>query len=134
MRIVLDSNVLISALGTHGLCETVMLACLEHHEVIVSEYILKEVCAGLTGKFKVPAEQAQKVGEFLRKHCRIVCPGEIPKGACRDTGDLNVLGTAVAGNAHCLVTGDRDLLVLGEYGDIPIQSPRAFCETLGKST
>jgi putative PIN family toxin of toxin-antitoxin system len=132
MKVVLDSNVLVSALGSHGLCETVMLTCLEHHEVIVSEYILEEVAANLIGKFKVPADQAHKIGEFLRKHCRIVAPSEVPNNACRDPRDLNVLGTAVAGKAHCLVSGDKDLLILGEYGGIPIQSPRAFCETLGK--
>ena len=131
MRIVLDSNVLLSAFGTHGLCETVMLACMEHHDVIVSDHILKEVAAGL-GKFKVNPEQAAMIVGFLRKHCRIVVPSEIPKVDCRDSNDLNVLGTAVAGKAHCLVSGDNDLLILREYKDIPIQSPRAFCETLGK--
>jgi predicted nucleic acid-binding protein len=37
-----------------------------------------------------------------------------------------VLGTAVAGQADYLVTGDKQLLELGNYQGIPILSPREF--------
>jgi predicted nucleic acid-binding protein len=39
--------------------------------------------------------------------------------------------TAIAGHADCLVTGDNDLLTLGEMASIPILSPRQFYGRLG---
>jgi len=38
------------------------------------------------------------------------------------------LATAIAGNAECIITGDEDLLVLGQYGPLQILSPAKFAE------
>jgi predicted nucleic acid-binding protein len=46
----------------------------------------------------------------------------------RDTKDLVVLEAAVGGNAGGIITGDRDLLVLGEFSGIPILSPQDFLQ------
>ena len=132
MRVVLDSNVLLAAFGTRGLCEAVTAACLESHEVIVSEHILEEVSRGLTEKFKVPPHQVKANIAFLREHCRTVKPAHVPSQACRDAKDLAVLGTALAAQAHCLVSGDQDLFVLRQFKEIPILSPRAFYDMLKK--
>ena len=40
--------------------------------------------------------------------------------------DDAILGTAVAGNADCIVTGDSDLLVLDRFRDVDIISPSEF--------
>jgi predicted nucleic acid-binding protein len=45
---------------------------------------------------------------------------------CRDPDDLPVLGTAVAGGANLIITGDQDLLVLQRFGACDIISPRTF--------
>ncbi len=42
---------------------------------------------------------------------------------CRDADDDAILATAVAARADLLVTGDKDLLVLGSYNGIPIVTP-----------
>ena len=47
---------------------------------------------------------------------------------CRDPDDDAILGTAVAGNADCIVTGDSDLLVLERFQDVDIISPSEFAE------
>ena len=44
--------------------------------------------------------------------------------------DLPVLGTVLAAKADCLVTGDNDLLALGEFSGHAILSPRAFWQLL----
>jgi putative PIN family toxin of toxin-antitoxin system len=46
--------------------------------------------------------------------------------ACRDPSDDKFLETAVNGDADCLITGDHDLLVMRQVGDIPILSPQDF--------
>jgi predicted nucleic acid-binding protein len=54
MRVVLDSNVLVAAFGTRGLCEDVLRVCLSRHEICLSEVILSEVQEHLPKKFKLP--------------------------------------------------------------------------------
>ena len=45
---------------------------------------------------------------------------------CRDPQDNKFLELAVSGNAACIVSGDRDLLVLHPFRGIPIMTPRRF--------
>src|SRR5262245_5296381 len=103
-----------------------MAVCLDRHEIILSEPILDEIVEHLAGKFKMPAARVQEIATFLREHVQMVIPLELPTAVCRDPDDHFVLGTAVAGEADFLVTGDNDLLSLGEYGSIPILTPREF--------
>ena len=130
MRIVLDANVLLAGFGTHGLCEALVTVCLESHELVLSQHLLTETSRYLTTKFKVPTARAQEIISFLREHAEIVKPVEVAATACRDPDDLAVLGTAIAGRADLLVSGDKDLLVLKEHAGIPILTPRACYERL----
>jgi len=130
VRIVLDANVLLAGFGTHGLCEALVAVCLESHDIVLSQHLLTETRRYLTTKFKVPATRADEIIAFLREHADIVKPAEVPTNACRDPDDLAVLGTAIAGRADYLVSGDKDLLVLKEHAGIPILTPRACYERL----
>ena len=130
MKVVLDTNVLLAAFATRGLCEAVLEVCLAGHDIILSDPILKELRRHLRGKLKVPRTQAQAVVAFLREHAAVVVPATVPADACRDRTDLAVLGTALAAEADCLVTGDRDLLDLREFRRTAILSPRAFHDRL----
>ena len=47
---------------------------------------------------------------------------------CRDQSDDKLLETALMGQAGCLVTGDRDLLVMSPFQGIPIVSPAEYLE------
>ncbi len=130
MRVVLDTNVLLAAFGTRGLCEVVFQVCLEHHEIILSRYILKEVRTHLTNKFKAPNAYVRHIAAFLRQHASIVRPADISPDVCRDGDDLAVLGTAQAGNAHVLITGDKDLLEIKRFGKTIILTPRQFYDEI----
>jgi putative PIN family toxin of toxin-antitoxin system len=130
VKVVLDTNVLVAAFATRGLCEAVLEVCLAGHDIVLSEPILKELRRHLRGKLKVPRVQAQAVVAFLREHAAVVVPATVPSDACRDRTDLAVLGTALAAEADCLVTGDRDLLDLREFRRTAILSPRAFHDRL----
>ena len=130
MKVVLDTNVLVAAFATRGLCDAVLEVCLAGHDIVLSEPILKELCRHLRGKLKVPRPQAQAIVAFLREHAAVVVPAAFPADACRDRTDLPVLGTALAAEADCLVTGDRDLLDLRKFRGTAILSPRAFHDRL----
>ena len=130
MKVVHDTNVLLAAFATRGLCEAVFEACLASHEIVLSEHILGELHRHLRGKFKIPARQVDAILAFLREEATVVSPAKVHPDACRDRTDLAVLGTAVAAEADCLVTGDRDLLTLKTFQGIPLLSPRAFHDRL----
>ncbi len=132
MRAVLDTNVLLSGMLTRGVCEAVLDACLqsEVRTIVLSEEILREFARHAREKFGIPPDGVDLAIEFLRRHVELVKPAALPRNTCRDQGDLPVLGTAVAARADVLVTGDRDLLDLGQVGGVPILSPRAFFDRL----
>lgn len=54
----------------------------------------------------------------------MVEPAPVPTDACPDPDDLPVLGTAVAGRATLLVTGDGELLALASHAGTAIVTPR----------
>ena len=60
-------------------------------------------------------------------------PDEIPQ-ICRDPQDDWVIACAVVGSADIIVTGDRELLDLGQVGKIPILTARDFLNQLMNKT
>ena len=53
-------------------------------------------------------------------------------GVCRDPDDDHVIAAAVAVKADAIVTGDKDLLVLGRYEDIRILAASDFLDALDR--
>ena len=131
MRVVLDTNVILAAFATHGLCESVLEQTLAAHELVLSEHILREVERHLAGKFRMPEARAREIVRFLRGHAEMVEPAAVPGRTVKDRTDLPVLGTATAGGCDLLVTGDAELLGLGSIGGIPVVSPRECHERFG---
>ncbi len=130
MRLVLDTNVLLAGIATHGICEGLVAICFRDHTVVLSDHILDEFVEHYVGKFKGSREQAALVVDTLRRHSEIVVPVDVSRDAVGDVDDLPVLGTIVAGQADCLITGDKQLLDLESYQGIPILSPRKFYERI----
>ena len=54
----------------------------------------------------------------------------MPDAVFSDADELPVIGIALAAQADCLVTGDRELQALGSYQQMPIPSPRVFYDRL----
>jgi uncharacterized protein len=133
VRIFLDTNVLVSAVATRGLCADVLQAVLARHELILGEAVLEELQRVLREKFKLPPEITQEVVALLRREATVI--GEAPPlgVAVRDPNDLPVLEQAVAGEADYLVTGDFDLLEIAA-APVIIISPRGLWERLRSET
>jgi len=133
MKVVLDTNVIIAAFATRGLCADIMEYCLYENILILSDNILHEVKTNLCRKIKVPEHKTEEIISLLRMHAKIVKPAHISSNACRDKDDLMVLGTGVAARANIIVTGDKDLLILKSHDFIPIVTPRDFWEYIRKT-
>ena len=133
MRVVLDTNVLLAAFGTHGLCSVVFELCLLSHEIVLSEHILDEFRKNAVEKFKFPPDRAARDVRFLRRRGTLVTPSPVISISCSDASDVPVLGTALAGAVDHLVTGDKGLLELGRVGSVEIITPREFYDRLRAS-
>lgn len=133
MNVVLDSNVLVAAFGFGGICRAIVDVCIDSHRLIISEHILAEVRRLLRDKLNHTDAMADDRVSFLREAAHIVVPVALAPDACRDPDDLPVLGTVLAGQAECLVTGDKDLLGLTLFSGCPILSPSQFWKRLGQS-
>ena len=126
MRLVLDTNALIAAFVARGTCSDLLEYAVRTHTVVCSWYILDELREKLVDKFGVTASEARRAAALLAERFEQVEPAAVDANACRDSEDLPILGTAVAGQCTCIVTGDRDLPGLGHYQEILIVSPGDF--------
>lgn len=131
-RVVLDTNVLISALlQPNGSPRAVVNAIKAVNGVLIfSDETFHELNTRLfRPKFdayvsrnnrSVYLAQLEAVSEWA--------PITGAKLGCRDSDDDKVLETALMGNADCLVTGDKDLLEMSLFHEIPILRPVDFLE------
>ena len=130
MKVVLDTNVLIAAFATQGLCHAVFELCLDQHQIILSQEILKEFSDVLEKKLKMPHSSAKRTTDYLREHAVIHrIKGPYPT-ISRDASDDHILALAEQAAVDYIITGDEDLLVLSRHGNIPIVQPRQFWEIL----
>lgn len=128
MKIVFDTNMILSALLTQGLSARVLDICIDLHELYISPWIINEVLRKLEKKFKVPSDELLRVEEFLKSgFIPVESAGRLPD-ICRDKDDNNILLLAENQNTDLIITGDKDLLVLKKYLNTEIITPRFFLE------
>ena len=132
MKVCLDTNVLIAAFATRGLCTDVLRTVLAEHELILGEVILDEFRRILRRKFKLPEDRILTAVSVFDGIDIISKPKSASSIAVRDKADRWVLATAITGDADVLVTGDDDLLSVSEQAPLLIVNPRAFWELLRK--
>lgn len=129
MRVVLDTNVVASALLWGGTPERLIeLAGEGTLEFFTSEALLAEL-AGILGRSKFAQKLRQKnvsAAEIVARYREIaeaVESAPIQEAALRDPDDASVLACALAARADAIVSGDADLHALGSYQGIPVLSP-----------
>jgi len=130
VRVALATDVLVSAIGTRGLCAGLMRLVLRDHELVVGEQVLLELRRNLSKKLRLPSEMIERYDAFLREQAVLVPHAQRVDVKGLDAGDAQVLADAVASAAEVLVTGDRKLLALGPRAPLPILSPRQVWELL----
>ena len=126
MRLVLDTNVLIAAFISRGVCNELLEHCVLNHEVVLSNFILGELKDKLTRKFKFTVREANAVVRLVKSRSEVVPTSPLPAALCRDPDDDTIIATAIAGQCACIITGDKDLLDLKTVNGIRIISPGSF--------
>ena len=130
MIVCFDTNVLVSAVATRGLCADVVNAALAEHQLIIGETVLAELRRVLQSKLRLPMTLIEEMDAFLRWHATVIHAKTAFEVRLPDVNDRMVLAEAVAGKADVLVTGDQDLLRIASKVTIKILSPRGFWELL----
>ncbi|MEW6359047.1 MAG: PIN domain-containing protein [Planctomycetota bacterium] len=130
MRIFLDTNVLVSAFATRGLCADVLRVVLAEHEFLTGEIVLSELEDVLTSRIGLPPKTVGGILALLRRYHVEPRPAYRPDLPISDADDLLVLGSALACGADVFVTGDEEILAVEKPGDILILNPRGLWDIL----
>ena len=130
MKVFLDTNVLVSAMATRGLCADVLREILTSHQLVVSVPLFNELKRVLREKLRIPGELIDDAIEILQQDAHFATPSTLSGVKIRDKDDLMILSSALNGNADLLVTGDKELLDLGKIEGMEIVSPRGFWERM----
>ena len=130
MRVFLDTNVLVSAFATRGLCAELFELVLLEHDLILGRSVLQELSKALQQKVKLPARETAAIITFLEDEASQLVESSDPADVAVDRDDAIVLGDAMAGHAEVFVTGDAKVLGLGQHGALRIVSPRGLWELL----
>ena len=130
MRIFLDTNVLVAAFATRGLCADVLRTVLAEHQLILGEVVLGELRDVLTQRIKLPPSAVVDIVALLRAQEVIPKPASPSDILVRDPDDRWILASAVEGRADVLVTGDEDLLAIAEQAPLTILNPRGLWDRL----
>jgi uncharacterized protein len=127
VRIFLDTNVLVSALSTRGLCADVLRIILAEHELVLSEHVRGELRRVLMGKIRMPEALVEDVLSLVDSADIAPTPDSHHLAdLVRDPADQKVLAAAMAAGVDALVTGDAELLAVASSSKLAILGPRAF--------
>ena len=129
MRLVLDNNTLISAIGWSGPPRQILFALREgKHSLIISLALLDELTRVLTYPKLLPIAThplLPVILEWLHRSEHLVASEPITV-IREDPADNLVLEAAVAGNADAIVSRDRHLVKVQSFRGIPIVTAQAF--------
>jgi len=149
VKAVFDTNVLIVAFLTEGICaKCLMRGRKRYFYLILSSDIIKETERILRRKFKLSSSEISAVITLLKETASAILQNVDPikpecrdaddaaseilqnvdpiKPICRDADDDKILACAGQSDTDYIVTGDEDLLVIKRYGRTKVITPRDF--------
>ena len=99
MKVFLDTNVLVSAAATRGLCSDVLREVFASHDLFISEQVLSELKRVLRSKFGIGENLTDDLIWLLRQDTILAQPARLPRVDLQDKDDLHMLGAAIAAGA-----------------------------------
>ena len=130
MRAVIDTNVLIAGLLWHGAPHALLTKVRDRELSLITSPALLAELAGVLKRSKFVAElirsnssHEKSMAEIRQLVDFVVDAPPLEEPVCRDPDDDVLLALAVAARADFIISGDKDLLVLGQFQGIPIINP-----------
>lgn len=135
MRVVLDTNVLISRLLVAGSAPAKAFdLAITQHEVVCSTATMEELADVLSRRrFDRYVSVSDRV-QFMRRLLQVLTMIEVITqiDECRDPKDDKFLALALDAGVDCIVSGDRDLLAMSPWREIKIVAPADFLGISGQ--
>ena len=128
MKVIFDTNVLLSAFLTDGICARILKRARQRHfSFVLCAPVLAETKRLLKNKFALTAREIAFFVSIISESAdEEYHPVGALSGVCRDPDDDLILLCAAETKTDYIVTGDNDLLVLKTYQNTTIISPRDF--------
>lgn len=134
MKVFLDTNVLVSAFASRGVCADLLRHVLVEHDLVTGEVVVAELKRILLKRIGVPTPVVAEIEALLREHQVVPKSRRHLDLGLRDADDEWIVASAVAGKAEMLVTGDKDILDTRVQLPIRVCSPRQFWEQAATSS
>lgn len=131
MKVVLDTNVLISGIFFGGLPSLILKAWREgRFSLVLSPEILAEYSqtANILAEDHPPID-LRSILEVINNEAEFCEAPALPSQICTDPADDKFLACALASGARLVVSGDKHLLKVSRFRNIQIMKPRAFLDT-----
>jgi len=126
LKIILDTNILISASLFGGLSADILEYCFERDDIYISEFILEEYKRILIHKFEAPENTILSNIKSFSENFQLIEPeNEIPN-FCKDKDDNSICQVAEYIQADYIITGDKEFQSLAQFKNTKILSPREF--------
>jgi putative PIN family toxin of toxin-antitoxin system len=131
IRAVIDTNIFVSGFLGKGPPHKVLEAwSAAKFKLVVSDEIVMEYESVLNRLLKHSPFLVNRTIESVSLHAEYVQPVPLNQKLCREPNEEIFISTAVAGRANCIITGDKDLLVLNPVMNVEVLTPRAFLQML----
>jgi putative PIN family toxin of toxin-antitoxin system len=128
LKVFLDTNLVVSAVATRGLCADLFQLILTEHELVLGETVLAELRQVLHRKLGLSGHTIEELETFLRQQARVVTASNAVPAKGLDAADVAVLTETATAAVDVLVTGDHDLSAAAL--PVEIVSPRGLWEKL----
>lgn len=130
MRVVLDTNVLVSGIYFGGVPGRIIDGWSEDRlSLVLTPEIIEEyarVGHAMAAKYPDGRKAFTAMFEILMVHSPVVAAAPLPVTVSADPDDDKFLAAALASGARILVSGDRHLLEVSGWQEIEVVTPRAF--------
>jgi putative PIN family toxin of toxin-antitoxin system len=128
VKAVFDTNVLIAAFLTEGICSGLLIRARKRaFTLVLCDDIIREFEGILIKKFRFTSTDVSEISAIVSEAASEILHKLDPiPHVCRDPNDDMIIACAIDAAADYIVTGDEDLLILKHYNDIVIINPRNF--------
>ena len=131
-KIVLDTNVVVSAFGWTGAPNYIFRRCIEGHlDLYLSLPLINEIRRVLTyPKFHFTEDEIDESISIIIETAEIVEPKIVIDVVSQDPCDNRILECAITADCQYIISGDKHLLEIKEFEGIKILSPNEFIKIL----
>ena len=126
MRILVDTNVIVSGLIAKGACFEILEDMVYSHTPIVTPFILSECQAVLLQKFHLSKPAVGKLLNVIKVYFKKGENSTRLINVCRDSDDNQILADTLINKVDVIFSGDIDLLVLEKYEGIRIIASKDY--------